>query len=1252
MSLKIDKVQLEIIMKADSARAEMLKLDDEAKRIQKSMKGLKKDSEEYIRKNEELSKVKLKMQELRNQIGLTGMTMRELQQRSKELQLQLRNLDPRSPRYAEYRAELDRINNRMRELRGGAQQTETSLSRLANGFNKYFAIGAAAVASVTGLSMTFRKLAEDVAHMDDVYSDVMKTTGMTRDQVLALNEDLKKIDTRTGREELNKLASEAGKIGRSSKKDILDFVDAGNQIRVALGEDLGEDAIKNIGKMVGVFQSSTDQLKGIGLKEQMLAVGSAVNELGASSTASEPYLVSFAGRMGGISKQAKISMADILGYASALDQDMQQVEMSATALQTFIMKLMGDPAKFAKLAGLEVREFTNLLNTDTNAAMKEILRTLNDKGGFQALIPIFQEMGLDGARATGVLSAMAGSIDKIDEAQKIANQSMSDGISITNEYNIKNNNLAAQLEKAKKRFQEQALQLGQSLNPILLKSTNATSYLIKALVELPKWINENKITIGALVAIWGIYTVGVYASIIADKLKVIWTDKITVSFGKLTAAIKKNPWAFIATGVIVGITWLNKYLNKQKEVNKEQEEFNKLAQRSKEVFENTKSLEQRASVMKSLSKDQLESFKSDLEMQLAEQDKFDAEIKTKAQLALSSDKELSNLRQKMSKAETSAEMANLSRRVELREEAILKELGAEFEKNNKSKDALRQYLADVEILLKKKNKDADAPYVDPDKAQQEREKKLKESFDKELSLLDDSNKKWQLKLVELRRTEKISQDIFDDESLNSQLNFLNKKRIIYEKYGESTVDIELEISNLKKNIAKTSDDVILDLTKTNQENGLKAIESGEKNKQSMLDDAYAGQLISQRNYNIESKKLTRDGIEARLAISEATLKSLMSAEFQSEETRKKAIENQKAEIEKLKEELRKAGIDLKGLLVEDAVDVGEQMQKIFGSAFSSVGDLFTNFTTSLNALKQNDLKSWEDWGMAIGGIVQSSLAVASQINDQYFEYKANALEADKQRELTAAGTSSIERERIEREYAQKELDLKKKQSSSDSVLKGAQVLTAGSLAVMQAFAQLGPIGGAIAAVLIGTMTGLQIAAIAKQNAAIQATTLDSSFTGGSASSTQSTGTRVAQAADGRYDVVGAQDNQLYRNVQYGGNARTGLVTKPTLYGERGTELVIDAPTLSRLNMKVPNFNSFVLANRVNQRADGNYTPANKTNSMANPGNGVTLAMLAALQKNNELLEYLKIHGIEAFMLYDKVQREQRIYEESIKKGSK
>ena len=47
MSLKIDKVQLEIIMKADSARSEMLKLDGDAKSIEKSMKGFEYDEITY-----------------------------------------------------------------------------------------------------------------------------------------------------------------------------------------------------------------------------------------------------------------------------------------------------------------------------------------------------------------------------------------------------------------------------------------------------------------------------------------------------------------------------------------------------------------------------------------------------------------------------------------------------------------------------------------------------------------------------------------------------------------------------------------------------------------------------------------------------------------------------------------------------------------------------------------------------------------------------------------------------------------------------------------------------------------------------------------------------------------------------------------------------------------------------------------------------------------------------------------------------
>jgi hypothetical protein len=298
--------------------------------------------------------------------------------------------------------------------------------------------------------------------------------------------------------------------------------------------------------------------------------------------------------MGGIAKQAGISISAILGYASALDQDMQAVEMSSTAFSNFIMKLMADPAKFARLASLEVKSFTSLLNTDANSAIKQVLTGLNQQGGFQALVPVFQDMGLEGSRAVAVLSSMAGSIDKIDSAQKIANQAMIENISITNEYNLKNNNLQARLEKARKEFQEQALDLGEKLNPAILVSTNSFTLLLKLLVVLPEHIRRNQaiyITLtGAILAynaaiikstvvksvdwVWEKNrlaqlirnTVVQNASIAAERLKAIWTAQGTVATKAATtaqwlwnAAVSANPIGLIIMGITALITAIKLY---------------------------------------------------------------------------------------------------------------------------------------------------------------------------------------------------------------------------------------------------------------------------------------------------------------------------------------------------------------------------------------------------------------------------------------------------------------------------------------------------------------------------------------------------------------------------------------------------------------------------------------------------------------------------------------------------------------------
>lgn len=330
---------------------------------------------------------------------------------------------------------------------------------------------------------TMKDLAADYAEMDDVYADVMKTTGLTKEQVLQLNESFRKMDTRTSREQLNQLAYEAGKLGLSTSEAVGQFVSASDKINIALGDVLGDGAMVTIGKLADVYAKSTKQLAADGktLEERMLAIGSAVNQLGQESTANEGYLVEFLSRMGGIATQANLSADAILGYAAALDQDMMKQEMSATAFQKFIMQMIKKPAEFAQAAGMEVSKFADLMQKDMNEALLSVLKGFQGQGGMIALQPIFEDLGLDAARAASVISSMANSIDEIRAAQASANEQLATGNSIMKEFTTKNTTMQAQAEKAKKRFQDVRIELGEKLYPVLIHLQKTGTVSLKAL---------------------------------------------------------------------------------------------------------------------------------------------------------------------------------------------------------------------------------------------------------------------------------------------------------------------------------------------------------------------------------------------------------------------------------------------------------------------------------------------------------------------------------------------------------------------------------------------------------------------------------------------------------------------------------------------------------------------------------------------------------------------------------------------------
>ena len=434
--------------------------------------------------------------------------------------------------------------------------------------------------------------------LDAEMANVRKFTGMTRQSVEELNEEFKNIDTRTSVVELNKLAEEAGRLGKTSKEDILGFVKAADIINVAL-DDLGEGATLEISKLTNIFGDE----KALGTEKSMLAVGSVINELSQNCTAAAPYLTNFTKRLAGVGAQADMTIPQIMGYAAVLDSQGQAVEMSATAVSQLITKMFQDPAKIAKAVGLDIQEFTNLVKTDTNAALLTLLERLNSFGSMDVLAPLFKEMGTDGARASAVLASLAGNIDMVREQQEIATQAYNEATSVVKEFTVQNETEEAKLEKKRKKLEEVKVALGEELLPVMSSFTSTGSMMAKLLLSLVQFTKEHHKAIISIAAGLAAYTITVKAHTIATTATTVATkawnlltkagttlqaaykivlSATTLAYAKLTGntvmattaqkalnlAMKANPIGLLIGGITAAATALFAYNSKAKEATK------------------------------------------------------------------------------------------------------------------------------------------------------------------------------------------------------------------------------------------------------------------------------------------------------------------------------------------------------------------------------------------------------------------------------------------------------------------------------------------------------------------------------------------------------------------------------------------------------------------------------------------------------------------------------------------------------------
>ena len=412
------------------------------------------------------------------------------------------------------KAEIANVNEELRET----ENEHVGLVDRINGFvDKWGNIIAGVAAVGTGLVMAGRKAVNAFAEMDAEMANVRKFTGLADDEVKELNEDFKKMDTRTSREDLNKLAEEAGRLGKSSKEDVLGFVKAADQINVALDE-LGDGATLTLSKLTNIFG---DEAR-LGTEKSLLAVGSVINDLSQNCTASAGYLAEFGKRMAGVGAQAGMTIPQIMAFAAVLDSQGQACEMSATALSQLIMNLFKEPSKIAKATGMDLEELNKALKRSTNEGLLMLLQKLKELGNMDVLAPIFKNMGENGARASQVLATLAGNVEMVKWQQEQATQSFEDATSVTNEFNVQNSTVEAELDKARKRVTELAIELGEKLMPVMKHVISTTTLTLKAMSTTIDFLARNKEAIIVLTAMVVAYTIAVKANAIALKAQAAW----------------------------------------------------------------------------------------------------------------------------------------------------------------------------------------------------------------------------------------------------------------------------------------------------------------------------------------------------------------------------------------------------------------------------------------------------------------------------------------------------------------------------------------------------------------------------------------------------------------------------------------------------------------------------------------------------------------------------------------------------------
>jgi TP901 family phage tail tape measure protein len=510
-----------------------------------------------------------------------------IQNEMRKLTAEQRKMTIGSDEYVRHAKKIQQLDGILKKHRADLRKTKDSvfsLKKMADGFNNYFGLVTAGIASLTGVVMGFRKTIDVANEFEERVDNLSALTGLAG-------------------KELDWLAEKA-------KESSVSQVEGGVRIKQSASDIV--DAYTKMGSQRPELLKNKEALAEVTEKAIILSE--------AGKMELEPATAALATTLNQFNDEAEDSSRHINAIAAGSKEGAGDIPYITSAVEKF-------GTTFASMGG-SIEQGVGLIETvapkfkearTAGNSLDKVLLKMKDqqigyKNGVFDMNYALDELSVrfqNGESATKIFGAEhAKMIDVLMQGQSEYNR-YTEAVTGTNtaieQASTNTDNNASKLAQARNKFQLISIELGQKLAPAMTFSTNSFSYLMKAIMAAPEFWRQNQILILALagaflawnarviesialqvkdrtvkllsIAADKLQIVTINAKAVATKIQIALTGKATIAQKRLivqqkalNAAMKANPIGLVIaafTALVAAIKLYDKYNAKSRQLEEE-----------------------------------------------------------------------------------------------------------------------------------------------------------------------------------------------------------------------------------------------------------------------------------------------------------------------------------------------------------------------------------------------------------------------------------------------------------------------------------------------------------------------------------------------------------------------------------------------------------------------------------------------------------------------------------------------------------